>query len=120
MESPAPMTPRSYTSATQQYSSPPTRPRSLFGASGSYSSRVSNASNKSIPRLFAQREKGMLHEDLADSVRETSWDTSMHLVRRQQTWNSQANGCQVAWRTQTSCTLPPSTRPPLHLPFPCP
>jgi len=93
----APMTPRSYTSALPS----PTRPRSNFG--GSYVSGASGFSSKSSrARLFAQREGSALMEDMHTSDREMRWDTSLHLIRRQQPWNSSQQGTQVPWHTHTS------------------
>ena len=81
--------------------------RSLFGAS--YSSRMSvgsqMSSKSSRARLFAQRDKSKLAEDVVDSERESLWDTSLHLIQRQQPWNSAAYGTQVPWHTHTSYDL---------------
>jgi len=74
--------------------------RSAFG--GSYASARSTATGTSNARLFAQREK-TLNADMTDSLRESSWNTSLHIVQRQGPWNSAQNGIQVPWHTHTSC-----------------
>jgi len=76
---------------------------SSYASARSAASGVSTKSSQA--RLFAQRAPllaSTLSDDVHDSVRESEWDTSLHLVRRQQPWNSHQTGVQVAWRTHTS------------------
>lgn len=92
------VTPRSHAGITGALSSRPLSYGSSYAGSG-----VTGISSPSMrARLFAQREGSVLSEDMQASERESRWDTSLHLVQRQQPWSSASTGTQVAWQTHTS------------------